>query len=392
MTEPSTQLVGLREVPGRFVTARAFAEEHLDILEPLEGEFLRERLDWVRDERLADLVPCMARLEDPNNGEATRRALKSGERSAVLPESSVQLKGCRPLATERSFPSAELHFGETRIAKTEVPFGVMTPEQVMREILGYCFMREHELPFQGTPVGVWLYEVGREGSVGLLSRIRGDVRVESFLEEPSLTVGEVIASKRGGCSLGIIGSEMKVKGLNVWAWVESKATTLSLLHAHGGFRGVLNSNLGNDVLLGRDARSRVALCDFDTFGMVLVPKAPDREFLEPFLVLCLVEVAMGSLPIVEYVDVPEDASTEERADALGAEYFSKSSLWRAYWRHLVRQLSKHGCRTTTIEDALHRARCTEAFVSVLSTRILDATALRSMGRDRRLVVRHSEVV
>jgi hypothetical protein len=159
---------------------------------------------------------------------------------------------------------------------------------------------------------------------------------------------------------------------------------------HGGFRGILNSNFGNDVLIsdGRD-KNKLALADFDTFWMVPSPTDSANDSLDPFVLRCLLEVVMGSLPIMQYANCPAESSEDKAADILGAIYFKKSSLWRSYYRHFLSAAISRGISTTAIGKSIDRMRRTEAFTDMLRCRVLNDESIKRVKSERPFYYPHN---
>ena len=383
--DPAT--VPLWRCPVMASSLEEFARSHAGLLAPHERTFLWNSLQVLAEPKdspidFAQGLTGNAALSAES--EPAVMASRSGARSALLSGHAVQLKGCRPDPEAGGFPLERLPFGGDRAERTTIPFGVMTAEAVLREILGYCFMRDRSLPYQATPLFVWEYE-DRGTSLGycLATRVAAETRVESLLVDPGCTIGELIEAQRRGPSKAesfVPGSEIGLRNLNLWSWVESKARTLCGMHYGGGFRGILNSNIGNDVLPARgQGRGDILLCDFDTFFMVELPQKPDRAFLDAYCLECLVEVIIGSLPILQYVDLPKGCSPADRADILGAVYFPKSSLWRSYHRRFFASAKAAGWDLDAVDDSLGRMRRTEACADMLAVRVLSAYYLEKFG-------------
>lgn len=391
------QTVPLFVCDGRALAPGVFVQTHAHVLSPPERVFLEARLAWLESPPPLpkELGQCLVRT--PREAPAEVPALiasRSGERSAFLSNFSIQLKGCHPVPTAPGFPVDHLPFGETAISRSFLPFGVMTAEAVIRELLGHCFMREYGLAQQATPLSVWEYgSDGASKAFCLVLAVSGERRIESYLEDHGGTVGQLIgtgARREPGSRALASGSEVTLRGVNLWGYAESKARLLSEMHFRGGFRGVLNSNIGNDVLIGNPrGRVEIALCDFDTFFMVDVPERPERNFVEAFALQTLVEVIAGSLPILQYVDLPDGCSTESKADAFGAVYFPKSTLWRVYHRRLFASAKARGWDLSLLEEALQKVRRSEACADVLSTRVLSRQALERVASGRAIYFTHN---
>jgi hypothetical protein len=388
--------IPLYPVKGIISSVREFAENGSALLAPHEREFLLSRIDKLagREQIPAELDRCLAMSSSiSERAQPYLEGIRSGERSVLLPEMALQLKGCLPMATETSFPTELLPFDSDQIQRSTIPFGIMTGEAVMREILGNCFMEAHGLNHHIEPLCVWQYPTNDGADeYCLVSRFRSRDRIEDFIEQPNCSVGDIIRWQEGSEAPPrdmAIGSEIRLQGLNLWPYIEAKSRLICGMHLRGGFRGILNSNFGNDVLLDECHGSvPLALCDFDTFFMVPVPDAPDAVFLEKFALHCLVEIIMGSLPILFHVKLPSDCTPKDQAEALGAVYFAKSSLWRAYRRHLFSEAKALGWDLSVFGKALEKACRAPACADVLSTRVLNNQYFATMGRERKVYFPH----
>lgn len=74
---------------------------------------------------------------------------------------------------------------------------------------------------------------------------------------------------------------------------KEKADLLTRMNFAGGFRGILNSNIGNDIIY----KNNFYICDFDTFCVIEVPKNPTKDFLRAYIVWCVIELLKSS-PLV----------------------------------------------------------------------------------------------
>jgi len=390
------QLAPLYEIEGTVHGIAGFAAAHLDLLTSHEADLVNSCRDWLEDLPSDQIVAATCLTASPELRVSDCPALsarRSGARSAFWRERGIKFKGCRPVLDGAVFPLELLPFGTEKIVRSQVPFGVMRAEGVMREILAYCFFRSHQLPVHSTPICVYEYD-GRNGHMGycLVYRSAGEERVEHFIEYPDKTVGDVIKAQTqdaDGDFSATVGSELNLSGLNLWWYVDQKAKLLSSMHFGGGFRGILNSNIGNDVLVKEQSGVLgLLICDFDTFRVVQVPGNPPRPFVTAFALQCLVEVAKGSLSILQYVQLTEDCSPAERAEALGSVFFAKSSLWRAYERLFLRHVRDRGWDESNVVTALEHARRTEAFADVLAGCVLNSHYVGQMASKRGVFYPH----
>ena len=309
----------------------------------------------------------------------------SGLRSAYCPQWGAKFKGCHPVRGASEFPCQFLRFGDVQITHSSIPYGVLTCESVMREILGYCFLHEkcHKPHFQ--PICVYeYYHCGISYGYCLVLITEREERVGSYVDFPPCTVADLL---KGGFrshsdgAISIVGTEVNLKRINSCWYAEQKAARLANMHYHGGFRGVLNSNIGNDVLIGGVSNpSEIALCDFDSFHAVEVPEHSDEHFIRDFALLCLAEVAAGSLPILDFVSLDPKATIEEHAEELRSMYMMKSSLWRAYLPKFFDLAATRNWSVSMLENAVEHACRTSAFVEAVSICIFSAYKLRSLAR------------
>ena len=269
------------------------------------------RAEWLKEDR-SDLIEM-------------RRA---GERSAYCEKNKVKFKGCNPPEKEVEFPTELTFFGKEEVTVEKIPYGILTAEQVIREILGCVFFSKYGLNTNLKPVCV--YEQGY--GFCLVEETKAEKRVESFLDFENKNVSELVRLDSIRKKLGLshdLGTEVKLKGINIVKYADEKAKMLLSMNFNGGFRGLLNSNIGNDVItLNEDGELELFLCDFDTFAVVEIPEKPTKDFLKRFFLQSFVELAKSSLPIVDIVK-----------DSVGAveRYKIISSLYNVYRREFYRK-------------------------------------------------------
>ena len=382
--------VELFRCDGQVMSVKEFSADNLGILSRHEADFLKENLYLLAG---PDGVPenfqnCMSRSSEiATDSNPVLTARRSGARSAFVHEANLQLKGCRPVLSGEKFPTEILPVNSTQVIRGQIPFGVMTAEAVLREVLGFCYMQKHGFPNQASPLAVTAYLYKKKPlGFGILLRLKSEIRVETHLVLPQATIRDLI-NMQTGCAPSmtdfLIGSELPLRGMNLWKYVEAKGRILAAMNWHGGFRGILNSNFGNDVLTsdGND-KHKLVLADFDTFCMIPVPDDSSSGSLDPFVLRCLLEVVMGSLPIMQYTNIAHDSPQEKVADALGAIYFQKSSLWRSYYRHFLSEAGARNIGTAAIGKSIERMRRTEAFTDILKSRILSDESIKRYEAER----------
>ncbi len=319
----------LYSAAGRVIPPRDFAAHHLGRLDPLEAMLVAAELEALGAETASasslGLDRPLLRTERYADGARQVPARRGGARSAYLLAGEVKIKACRP--EETTFLQWELDEG-FGLRVGQIPFGVLTAEGVMRELLACCFERRHGLPSAGRPLAVFEYSPAAPEGNGVLgyalaSHVPGDERAERFLDCDGRTLHDVIRLHRRG---RLAGGEVKLQGLSREDFVAAKADLLATYNFGGGFRGVLNSNIGNDVI--RDGRLH-ALCDFDTFRCLPVPAASDREGIRRFTLRAHIELLKSSLPFVDYLDV-NGAPEAELHRALEARYRERSTMFHVY--------------------------------------------------------------
>ena len=387
-------IVALHECSGQVTSIADFAKASRWTLARHE----RSVVDRVLDRLPSDIAlkppldRCLCRADGAvSTPSEALMARRSGARSAYLEKERLKLKGCRPVLDGATYPIEVLPFGARRIERGHLPFGVLSREAVMREILAYAFHLQSSCRPHAVPVCV--YEYSCEDAFCLLLRTEGEERVEELVEYPEMTVRELRQAIGGDIASNSypLGSELRLHGLNLWWYVEAKSRLLIDMHALGGFRGILNSNIGNDIVI-RDSKSSVSallLCDFDSFHIVEVPANPSSTFLEAFMLHCLIDVIKGSLSILDYLELPEDITIGELGETLAAVYFTRSSLWRAYRRRFSRHARKHGWDYSLLESALQNAIRSEAAATVLGERVLNNHFLTSVSRERGVYYPHN---
>ena len=382
MREPP--LLGLFIARGEVFSIKSFVRRHMGLLEPHEQFVVASCLDTLPDD---DGIPPEARTVLARNrwlsdkGESVSQVRRRGARNAFWPERELLFKGCRPVQGPADFPDESIPWGEDRIHYSRIPFGVLTAEGVMREILGHCFFHQCGLPLRSVPVCVYRY-MARGQSFGYCLVLKTSIenRIEALIEYPDmalsdLIVGDIVREKTGVGE--IFSGEARLHHANVRAYAETKARMLALMNQRGGFRGLLNSNIGNDVVAMRDGvAAGFFLCDFDTFRVIRIPPRPGRQFKRAFLLQCLVEVVKGSLPIIDYVYVDSrrtSASFRRRAREI---YFSESSLWQAYMRRLDAVAAAVGYGSRSVRALIAEICDTEAFMVTLLDQVVNYTTMR----------------
>jgi hypothetical protein len=140
----------------------------------------------------------------------------------------------------------------------------------------------------------------------------------------------------------------------------------------GGFRGFLNSNIGNDVVkFSNGYGSHFYLCDFDTFKVIKIPDQASEKFMRAFLIQCVVEVVKGSLPILDYANVTTHTNRRSVAECARDIFFAQSSLWRAYYRRFGGLTSELGWNSERVNELMAEVYQTPAFEEVLLDQVFN---------------------
>ena len=378
-----TGTIHLVPADGQVVSPLDFAARFSANLSGVELTFLEQTASLFGTEAE---IPCALRAPwiaagDSTGEDADRIAARpSGARSALWVAEQIQFKGCRPAPEAEDFPFEYLEFGGNRIISTRVPFGVMTAEAVSRELLGYCFCKAYGIPCATTPVCVFEYASGIAANrFCLVLKLTGGTRAEAFLGKKPLPVSELVSPPAD--SAVFTGSEVAMEGLNTVWYAEQKGRWLAELHFRGGFRGLLNNNVGNDIIQPLTCgKHRFLLRDFDSFHLISLPSAASREFLDSFAVQCVVEVVKGSLPILDYVSTRTGEDTQQVLRRIAAVYRRKSSLWNSYFRYA--RLKARGLAWSDVEfvSATERAFESTAFLEASCSVILSDFALERYRR------------
>jgi hypothetical protein len=380
-------MIHLVPADGYVVSPRDFATRFSTDLSGTERMFLEQNASLFGAE-----AEIPSRLRTPwiaASGTAIENADRivsrpSGARSAVWEAEQIQFKGCRPAPDGGDFPFEHVEFGGDRIISMRVPFGVMTAEGVNRELLGYCFCKTHGIPCATTPVCVFAYSSGFAANrFCLVLKLAGGVRAEAFFGRKPLPLSELVSPSAD--SGMVTGSEVALEGLNTVWHADQKGRWLAELHFRGGFRGLLNNNVGNDVIRSLPrGRHRFLLRDFDSFHLISVPSAPSREFLDAFAVQCVAEVVKGSLPILDYVSTETGEEAQQVSRRIGTVYRRKSSLWNSYFRYARLKVRELAWSDVEFASATERAFESTVFLEASCSAILSDFALERHRRRRPL--------
>ncbi len=300
-------------------------------------------------------------------GEHGIPGIRSGARSAYIKDKALKFKGCRP-KPGIEFPTWDLKFGSSQAVTHTTGFGTLSAENVMREVLAYCFFTKHGIPLLQEPVCVFEYADGK--GYCLVLRTPKDERTEHQLEYYDLTLREVITIKLLEKKFGvhILTGDVTTKGIEQQWYAAQKSNLLISMNFHGGFRGILNSNIGNDIFY----ENSLYICDFDTFKVIDIPEHPSPTFLKHFCLWCFVELFKTSPLVWDYLDL--EGKTEKAVELLQKSFLENSCLGTYYEEQFFTEAKKRGW--DAVNEALTEAAHTDVYYQVLSDCVLNSEVLR----------------
>jgi len=386
------EIVKMYECSGQVHSVFDFANNNKEILKKTEASIIEKNLIMLqKKESIPDyLNKCLARTDDLKINDNIFELKRSGARSAYWEDRRIKFKGCRPMVKNpATFPIEKLGFGSDVIEYDSIPFGILTKEAVLREILGFCFFKEKELEIVHKPICIYEYCKDNE-QVGycIVFETMGETRLEQFVNYPQLTLKELIEIKFQRLKTTyLLGSELLLNGVNVKRCSEAKAKILTEMHFSGGFRGILNSNIGNDIIL-KEASFEFAICDFDCFRVISIPKQPDIAFLNGFVMYCLIEVLKGSISILEFYQFNENLSLTEYNKVLFEKYTQTSSIWKAYERMFWIKAKEQGWDISLVNDAFENILKTKSFFQIQSLVIPNNKAIDDIVNLRNIYYSH----
>ncbi len=345
---------------GHVLSIRQFAEKHLELLNKIEQGIIQDMTSILRAEQPFELPHPLVRTAKYTTGFQEIPARRCGTRSAYIQKLGLKIKGCRP--EDAKFPHWELT-KELNIETSWLPFGVLDAEGVMREILAYCFTKKYSLPSPSEPFAVFEYGQGETLlSYGLVSKDAFDPRLEEFIDDKGITVHSLVRIvKRPDAFAHILGREVGLIGIELQDYIELKTDLLIAFNFRGAFRGILNSNIGNDIVRNSALHS---LCDFDSFIVLPVPSSNEQSEIRRFVIRAFIELIKTSLPFVDYINF-DSQTTEEIHRSLSAYYIEKSSLFRRYKDKFLERAGELGWDITFVESCIREALSTPVSFELL---------------------------
>ncbi|MDP1884184.1 MAG: hypothetical protein Q8L10_02345 [Candidatus Moranbacteria bacterium] len=366
------------EVQGSVYSAEKFVAKYAYLLKAHEQKIIQEQLSSLGKDAAELFSRPIANVEAASVLviSSEKSSLKKiGSRSAYLEEKKLKLKGCRPMQDGLYFPHEKLDFGNRQMTTTKIPFGVLTDENVMREILAYCFLQKNSIQAMQQPAAVFEYADG-ENIIGycLLSYSQTEARLEAQEEFYGMTVRSLVTvsemERRLGLDvLGKLDNFSKVS--NEW-YAEKKSDLMIKMNFNGGFRGVLNSNVGNDI----EYQDKFYICDFDTFEVINMPEKPDYEFIRSFVLWSIIEMLKSSPLVFAYVNM-DGLNRKEVAEHIWEVYTKNSLLWQKYYQKFLSQAMELGWDANLIEKAVQDTVASDVFYDMAPDNVIASEVLKN---------------
>ena len=383
--------VKMYECAGKVHSIYSFVENNFKVLNKRELSIIekqRENLKLISVPFLFN--KCLTRSPDLSINQEYIFMKRNGARSAYDEQEKIKYKGCRPeIHNNRTFPVEHIDYHKKTIKYEELPFGILSKEGVLREILAFCFSLSYHIPVSHEPVCI--YEYYNEGnSIGfciLLKSLAGEKRIEQFIEYPDLTLKQLIEIKNQNLKINfLIGSELRIFGINVNYYSQMKAELLIKLHFNGGFRGILNSNIGNDII---DDNNNLFICDYDTLNVIEFPVQIDQSFLNDFVLSCFIEVFKSSISILDFIVFKENVPLKEKNTLLFEKYKEKSTLWKYYWKIFMQMTNQMKWDNELIMIAVENSLKTEAFLKIISLVLPNNSEINNVVQNRIVYYSHN---
>ena len=383
--------VKMYECTGKIHSIYSFADKKSKLLSNREIYVIEQQKEHLKLIAIPLFVnKCLTRSQYLAINQEYKLMSRNGARSAYDEQSKIKFKGCRPeIHNNSTFPVESIDYRSKTIIYHEVPFGILTDEGVLREILAYCFCLSYNIPVAHEPVCIYEYFYG-DKSIGfclLLKSLAGDKRIEQLIEYPVLSLKKLIEIKTQKLKTNfLIGSELRIPGMNVHYYSRMKADLLIKLHFNCGFRGILNSNIGNDIV---DGANSLYLCDYDTFYVIELPVSINQMFLNDFVLSCLIEVLKSSISILDFIVFEENVSLREKNRLLFEKYKEKSTLWKYYWTVFLKMANQINWSNEMIEIALENCLETKAFHKTISLVLPNNSEINNIVENRTVYYSHN---
>lgn len=375
--------VRLNHVEGRTWPITQFAIDHLFLLLPHERLLVKK---WLSGLGEIDRLPKC--LRDPLAVDKAERksgiqAKMCGRRSVYLPSECVQLKGCISRPIKNPFPASSLNLQMGKLIKKGVPYGALGAEQVMREILAWCFQKNYCIEIGVKPIAIYEYQNGlSKGSrFCLLLEIVSDTRIEALWDYAYPTLSKVVAAylvERTKFFGSILHGEVGLLEPYPTDYVRMKRNLSLKFNQNMGFRGVLNSNNGNELLWHDSKGWHLAFCDFDSFRVFYEaePHLSD-ERINDFTTLCCAEFLAGNPLINTFLLVEEQVSRKEAKCIFDGIYSDQSHTWNAYKRSFIELCGSKFEKDAKFENAVCKFQSLPIYLDLIMEKIPNSLNLPS---------------
>lgn len=364
----------LYSTEGRVFTLPHFINNFKHLLNSFEGNIIDKGISLFQDHVPDFLNKPLISTEEFKDPSGLRMKAKSiGGRSAFLVNEKIKLKGCRPIPG-LIFPHKKLAFGERKIIQKEIPFGVLSAQNVMREILAFCFFEKKGLKILEYPICVFEYSIrNRDAGYCIAHNTPTMLRLETLEDYYGLNIRDLIYLTDFESRFGIrlLDNRIPFRGIESAWYSETKSDLLINMNFFGGFRGILNSNIGNDIIYNND----LYICDFDTFRVIDIPGHPSPDFIRNFTLWCVVEVLKTSPLIWAYADI-EKLNKKEGALRLWQIYSGKSLFWHSYSQKYFDYTERLGWDINLISKTLSDMVDYPVFQELILDNVINSKVLR----------------
>jgi hypothetical protein len=157
---------------------------------------------------------------------------------------------------------------------------------------------------------------------------------------------------------------------NEW-YAEKKSDLMIEMNFNGGFRGVLNSNVGNDI----EYQNEFYICDFDTFEVIAMPEKPNYEFIKGFTLWSIIEMLKSSPLVFAYVNM-DGLNKKEVSKHIWDVYTKNSLLWQKYYQKFLARAKALGWNVELIERAVREAVMSNVFYDMAPDNVVASEVIK----------------
>lgn len=363
--------LNLYSIDGNIVPLKKFIFKNIGLLSSIEKEFIENEMNNIKEEKIV-LQTLLSRTKQFFNGKKIVPAFRGGTRSAYIKDTNFKLKGCRP--ENSTFPHWDID-DKFNLVIEKIPFGTLSKRAVIGEVLAFLFMRKYNIEISSKPICVFHYNPnGKDLNYALLQEVQDDSRVEKFIDSVT-SVHDIIRIKRKKSQY--TGEEVTLNSIDKNLYLERKVELLLKFNFNGGFRGILNSNIGNDVVRNKRLHS---ICDFYTFTIRKIPEPKDKNQIRNFTITAFLELIKTSLPFVDYIDL--ERNNESEMHRILTEYYKKhSSLYLLYSEKFIDQTSKLNWNKRFVKKYIDETFQTPTSFELLQELIPNSFTFKSYNHD-----------